>query len=319
VAGQQVSQLHRKYKFINKYQIIMLKIIYKQIIFIILVFATITLCAQTPDSAAIATLQQQVCKLQIELKNQQTDFSKQLSTTNTNIGNLQLQIERQKQTIAELADTLGVKIGETVQNANEQITDINKSVSKKSLLAIGGGILLLLLSIALFIWLFKRQKMSSADIIGQLEKTKSSVEEQLVNEFAKQVEVIESLLKTIRELPVTAGNAEPDHSLALKLADEITLMERNISHMNQDTKGLKPLVRAIERLKSNLNSNGYEFVELVGKQYKEGMRITIVSSIPDENIKKGIDTITKIIKPQVNYHDKMIQMAQVEVTVGINE
>jgi hypothetical protein len=34
---------------------------------------------------------------------------------------------------------------------------------------------------------------------------------------------------------------------------------------------------------------------------------------------KGIDTITKIIKPQVNYKDKMIQMAQVEVTVGINE
>jgi hypothetical protein len=97
----------------------------KTILFLIALFVTITLCAQMPDSATIATLQQQVCKLQIELKNQQTDFSKQLSTANTNIGNLQLQIESQKQTIAELADSLGIKIDEIVQNTNIDSPDID--------------------------------------------------------------------------------------------------------------------------------------------------------------------------------------------------
>jgi hypothetical protein len=174
-----------------------------------------------------------------------------------------------------------------------------------------------LLSVVLFVWLYKKQRTSRIDIIKQLGRTKSLVEEQLVKEFAKQVEVIESLLKTLRELPVTTTNGEPDHSLALKLADEITLMERNISHMNQDTKGLKPLIRALERLKDNLISKRYELVELLGKPYIEGMRITIISSIPDENMDKGKDIITKIIKPQVNYNDRMIQMAQVEVSVGI--
>jgi hypothetical protein len=106
--------------------------------------------------------------------------------------------------------------------------------------------------------------------------------------------------------------------LALKVADEITLIERNISHMNKDTKGLKPLIRAIERLKDNLLSKGYEIPELLGKPFIEGMKITIITSIPDENLEKGRDLITKIIKPQVNFNEKLIQMAQVEVTVGIN-
>jgi len=106
---------------------------------------------------------------------------------------------------------------------------------------------------------------------------------------------------------------EPDHSLALKVANEITLMERNISHMEQDTKGLKSLIRALERLKDNLTSNGYEIVELLGKPYNEGMKTTIISSLPDEKMDKGTDIITKIIKPQINYNDNLIQMARVEV------
>ena len=35
-----------------------------------------------------------------------------------------------------------------------------------------------------------------------------------------------------------------------------------------------------------------------------------------ENLEKGIEIITKIIKPQVNYKGVMIQSAQVEVSVG---
>jgi len=53
------------------------------------------------------------------------------------------------------------------------------------------------------------------------------------------------------------------------------------------------------------------------KPYVEGMRITIITSMPDETLEKGKDIITKIIKPQVNFDGKIIQIAQVEVTVGV--
>jgi hypothetical protein len=132
--------------------------------------------------------------------------------------------------------------------------------------------------------------------------------------------VLKSLSENLLGLKDLTGlqgkTADPDHSLALKLADEITLMERNISHMAADTKGLKPLIRAIERLKDNLVSNGYELPDLLGKPYNEGMKVQVITSIPDENLEEGSAIITKVIKPQVNFKDKMVQMAQIEVSVG---
>ena len=39
--------------------------------------------------------------------------------------------------------------------------------------------------------------------------------------------------------------------------------------------------------------------------------------IPDKNLKEGEEIITRVIKPQVNYKDTLIQAAQVEVAQGI--
>jgi hypothetical protein len=47
------------------------------------------------------------------------------------------------------------------------------------------------------------------------------------------------------------------------------------------------------------------------------MKVIIINSIPDENLKADEEIITKIIKPQVNYNDKMIQAAQIEVSIGV--
>jgi hypothetical protein len=65
-----------------------------------------------------------------------------------------------------------------------------------------------------------------------------------------------------------------------------------------------------------LAANGYEIPELLGKPFNEGMKAIITNSVPDENLEKGVEIITKIIKPQVDYQDKMIQTAQIEISVG---
>jgi hypothetical protein len=167
--------------------------------------------------------------------------------------------------------------------------------------------------------LSKRQKSDKSDFIDQLSKTKSSIEESLVKEFGKQTDLMESHLKIIEQqksaIP-TNSNIEPDHSLALKVADEITLIERNVNLMDSKTKGLKQLVASVSKLKDNLAANGYEMPELLGKQFHQGMKVIVASSIPDESLEKGSEVITKIIKPQVNFNDKMIQTAQIEVSVG---
>jgi hypothetical protein len=87
--------------------------------------------------------------------------------------------------------------------------------------------------------------------------------------------------------------------------------------MDKGTKGLKQLERSIAKLKDNLSANGYEIPELLGKPYHPGMKVIVVNSIPDENLEKGSEIITKVLIPQVNFNDKMIQTAQIEVSVGV--
>jgi hypothetical protein len=286
-----------------------------QIIFLYL-FLAIGIQAQTlPDSTIIA-LHQEIKALKSANKQFKGELANQKKQLKTFSDSVNTKLENNRKNIQALADSLGIKISQTEQSTQTQIAGVTKSIDKKSLFAIIGGVLLLLLSVALFVWLWKRQKSNSANIIGQLEKTKSTIDEKLVAEFVKNAETMESLLNTLQKLPVSADEGKPDHSLALKLADEITLMERNISLMDAGTKGLKQLNRSIGKLKDNLAANGYEIPELLGKPYNEGMKAIITNTIQDENLEKGIELITKIIKPQVNYQDKMIQAAEIEVSIG---
>jgi molybdopterin converting factor small subunit len=177
----------------------------------------------------------------------------------------------------------------------------------------------ILLSGLLYWLLSRRQQTDKTDFIDQLSKTKSSIEESLVKEFGKQTELMDSQLHLIEQQKTTlqaTPNAEPDHSLALKVASEINLIERNINLMDSKTKGLKQLQASVGKLKDNLSANGYEMPELLGKQFHQGMKVIVTSSIPDENLEKGSEIISKILIPQVNYNDKMIQTAQIEVSVG---
>lgn len=254
-----------------------------------------------------------------KLKSDLGILNTKLLTATLKIDTLQRQTESNSTAINETSKELGLKISTTETNTNQKISAVDHSLGKSSLYGIIGVLSAVILSSLLFWLLSKRQKTDKTDFIDQLSKTKSSIEESLVKEFGKQTDLMETHLKIIEQqknaIP-TNSNAEPDHSLALKVADEITLIERNVNLMDSKTKGLKQLVASVSKLKDNLAANGYEMPELLGKQFHQGMKVIVASSIPDESLEKGSEVITKIIKPQVNFNDKMIQTAQIEVSVG---
>lgn len=268
-----------------------------------------------PLKASIQAMQVENRQLRIELAN----LKNQLSYASKTIDSLEVQVHANNDAIMQTANEMGVKITATEKNTNEKITKVDKSLSKNSLYGIIAVLSAVLLSGFLYWLLSKRQKTDKTEVIEQLSQTKSSIEESLVKEFGKQTDLIESQLELMArqktESP-TSANAEPDHSLALKVASEINLIERNINLMDKGTKGLKGLERSVGKLKDNLSANGYEMPELLGKQYHQGMKVIVTSSIPDENLGKGLEVITKVLIPQVNYNDKMIQTAQIEVSVG---
>jgi hypothetical protein len=101
----------------------------------------------------------------------------------------------------------------------------------------------------------------------------------------------------------------------LQVAAEIHRMEKRLSVFPDDVKGVKPLVKALERLNEGLREKDYEIVDLVGTKYVEGMTVQ-PTFVLDDSLEVGEQTITKVIKPQVNYKNKIIEIAQVEVSTG---
>ena len=241
-----------------------------------------------------------------------------LEAAEKQITNLESKTNSNSTAINATSKELGLKISTTESTTNQKITAVDQSVSKSTLYSIIGVLLAILISGILYFLLSKRQKVDRTDLIDKLSKTKSSLEEGLIKEFGKQTELLETQINMIegQKTNTSAPAAEIDHTLALRVADEITLIERNISLMDSSVKGLKQLSRSVSKLRDNLLANGYEIPELLGKKFDSGMKLTVVSSIPDDNLQKDEEIISKIIKPQVNYQEKMIQSAQIEVSVG---
>jgi hypothetical protein len=265
--------------------------------------------------AKVKILQSENVKLKSEIKT----ISSKLSIVSNNIVSLRTKTKDNSNAISQTADELEIKIKVTGQKNEGKITEVSKSLSKNSLFGIIGVLSAILFSGLLYLLLSKRQQTDKTDFIDQLSKTKSSIEESLIKEFGKQTELMDAQLHLIEQQKTTlkaTPNAEPDHSLALKVASEINLIERNINLMDSKTKGLKQVQASVGKLKDNLSANGYEMPELLGKQFHQGLKVIITSSIPDENLENGQEIISKILIPAVLYNDKMIQTAQIEVSVG---
>lgn len=298
----------------------------KKITFGILLFSSIGVFAQNitredldkeikPLSENVKMLQSENSKLKSEIGN----LNSKLSKVDKSIDSLRKQTEENSNAITQTTKELGIKIKETGDKNEGKITEVSESLSKNSLYGIIGVLSAVLLSGLLYWLLSKRQQTDKTDLIDQLSKTKSSIEESLVKEFGKQTVLMDSQLHLIEQQKTTLQalpNTEPDHSLALKVASEINLIERNINLMDSKTRGLRQLQASIGKLKDNLSANGYEMPELLGKQFHQGMKVIVTSSIPDENLEKDSEIISKVIIPQVNYNDKMIQTAQIETSKG---
>ena len=109
---------------------------------------------------------------------------------------------------------------------------------------------------------------------------------------------------------------EIDHSLALKIANELVKIETVLSKMDSTIKGHSHLLKAVEHVKDNLKANGYEIINLKGQDYNEGMPFN-ARFIPDKTLPEGKRVISGINKYQINYNDKMIQAADIVVRQNI--
>ena len=105
-------------------------------------------------------------------------------------------------------------------------------------------------------------------------------------------------------------------ALILKISDEIVRIENNLNQMDEEIKGKKQIEKSLERIKDTFVVNHIEIKEMLGLPYNEGMNVTVQNWIENDKITVDEQTITRIIKPQVNIRGKIYQNAEVEVTIG---
>ena len=304
-----------------------------KIITTILILGTTTLFAQQTDSVLelkIEKIEQQVILLQKETRKNSLELDKdywtyrgvkketqnKLIRQERIIDSLNNLIKNNSQNITTNSNQLGTEIQKVTTERNTQITALDDTIGKNRLYWITGTLLTLLLGGLMYLFLGKRIKLSKTDVETQIRNTKQSLEEESVKLDNKLVEILETQLKVkqaeTKAQPISS-NTKEDHSLALKVADEVIRIRKNLGRMDEKTKGLKHLSSSVKRIQDNFMANGYELVEMLGKEYNEGMKAT-VNFVQDEDFEEGKRIITRIIKPQVNFKGTMIQTAQIEVT-----
>lgn len=270
------------------------------------------------DSLAIANLQKQVNKQERIIGNLRKDIRSSVGIQKQQalfIDSLKQELMNTKNDLSDLSNKLGVDISNTQKQITVNTNNLNDNIKSKTTLGILIVTIIILVMAAIYLILNKRvEKGKSA--IDKIKDTQKSIQEESLKLDGKLVGLLNQQLNVQANISNNDSNNQMDHSLALKVADEIVRIEMNLSRMDASIKGHKQLSKAVERIKNNFLANGYEMVDMLGKPYNDGMKV-VANFVSDENLKDGEQIITGIIKPQVNYNGKMIQAAQITVSQNI--
>lgn len=213
-------------------------------------------------------------------------------------------------------DTIENHFNISITNTQSVIKQSNDLLSNEIHSNLKSGVICfisLLLIIVLLYFVVHRRILKNRSTIDNIKNTQKSLQEESIKLDDKLIGLLDKQLSMQQS---TSNTNTTDHSLALKVADEIVRIEMNLSRMDSSIKGYKQLAKAVERIKNNFLANGYEIIDMLGKPYNEGMKV-VANFVPDEGLKQGEQVITGIIKPQINYNGQMIQAAQITVSQNI--
>lgn len=289
--------------------------LYKVITFALL-FLTMPILAAHPSESQ-ETYSQKITQLTKQLYSQKSEthqLKKRLYLSEKSYDNLL----RRCDSLSTAQDSMIANAFEKISIEQENREELeNKTKSHFKAVTVSLIILSVLVLIAfafLFVLRMKIIVMRSnfSDKEGKWNDGMNLVKEHLVdfdNKFLRQL--TESL-----ETAPSKKDVEKDHTLALRVADEVSRMETNLSKMDSSIRGYKQLQKSIERIKNYYQVQGYDIVEMLGKPYNEGMLVNADFTI-DEQLPEGAQIITSVKKPQVNYQGIMIQKATIIVSQNI--
>lgn len=256
------------------------------------------------------------------LKDKQKESDRRIQTLKSENNSQSATIDSLRNTCKQLTETQSAdrkNVNGMIDKTNSNVQANQETLQSRTLLVCIIAILLFVIIVGVTSRLAKRIRSgnTSIDEVRKAQDALQIAQDKMQEESIKlDDKLLELFNKQIANAPKKASNDKPDHSLALKVADEIVRIELNMSRMDSSIKGYKQLSKAVERIKDNFKANGYEIVDMLGKPYNEGMKV-IANFVVDEDIEEGKQIITGITKPQINYNGQMIQAAQITVSQNI--
>jgi hypothetical protein len=219
---------------------------------------------------------------------------------------------------------LGGSLDLLSRDTEQKTQAIDKTITSRSNWY-GVAIAALLLLLGGCYWYLRRrndasEQSLSAQVKSALDTVRSAEEKIAKSDTA----LADSLFEILNKLKIQEMNAaangqakqvEADHHLPLKLSDEIHRMRKRLASLPEDTKGLTPLQKSLERLETELVEQGYEIVDHSGMTYTENLSVK-ARFVPSDDLGPDQKIISKVVAPQVNYKGVMIRMADIEVSIG---
>jgi hypothetical protein len=224
-----------------------------------------------------------------------------------------MQLAANAANIESASAKFSMEINEANANTEKKAFQLTHSIAAKTRYGIIALLVLTLLSAFIYYLQNKGFRKGKSETEKKITNAGKALQEESILLNTRLSELLEILLK----LTNPDNNKEKvDHTLALKVADELARIENNLAAMEAHTKGVRQLTDAVRRIKDNFNAFGYEMPDLLLKPYDQRIKLIVREKIPDDNLNDGEEIITRIIKPQVNYKGIMIQSAQVDIAVG---
>ncbi len=228
-------------------------------------------------------------------------------------------IDTNTQQIVSTSSDLDAKIVAADNNAKAQASELttradgmDATIKSKSLWGIIALVIAFAISVTLCIILHIKGKRS----LESLKQSAEKLNEEIIIKASVEVSEMQKIANSIGALSSAGASSDSERQLIKTLADRITFMEMTLYKMDRSVRGHKQLSRSIAQMKDNMLANGYEIVDMLGKPYHEGMKVT-ANFIEDEELEQGKQIITGIIKPQINYKGEMIQAAQITVSQNL--
>lgn len=252
-------------------------------------------------------------KTEVQMSELQTVNKKLISSIDSLRNEHSIVVANQKADKSELVDRIG--------KTNEMVEATENVLSSRTLWGLCGLFILLAAIIVTTIAFVKKLKAGTTSIDDvrkaqdALQAAQSKMQEESIKLDNQLLAIVQKQLDASVSL-ASKATGEPDHSLVVKLADEIARIETNLSKMDKSVRGYKQLVQAKDRMINNVRANGYEIISLLGQEYNDGMQFP-ARFVPDESLPEGKRIITGMIKMQVNYNGKMIQPAEIVVSQNI--